>query len=172
MRRRLKLLQKFQRRFSFFFVGISGMIFDLLDRLSGQTPALISCKAKGVFKIFSGRGAIIAMNNDTIYTIDSPGKFRRLLDEARMRGLVIVSEVHRCSSNARFLATEDGATVALGLNFGDLGDVASANDAKWVRSSSAGNFKSRVNTSGKRDFYPLFRLVSLTEGDISTGLKG
>jgi len=127
----------------------------LLDLLSSQTPALISCKAKGVFKFVSGRGAIIAMNNDTIYTIDSPGKFRRLLDEERMRmpGLVIVSEVHRCSSYARFLATEDGATVALGLNLGDpVGDIASANNARWVRNSSAGNFKSRVNTNGRREF--------------------
>ena len=155
------------------FLGTPGTIIDLLDRLSSQTPALISCKAKGVFKFVSGRGAIIAMNNDTIYTIDSPGKFRRLLDEERMRGLVIVSEVHRCSSYARFLATEDGVTVALGLNLGDsVGDIASTNDAKWVRNSSAGNFKSRVNTTGKRDFYPLFRLVSLVEGDISTGLTG
>jgi hypothetical protein len=133
----------------------------------------MSYKAKGVFRFVSGRGAIIAMNNDTIYTIDSPGKFRRLLDEERMRGLVIVSEVYRCSSYARFLATEDEATVALGLNLRDpVGDVFSANDVKWVENSSTGNFKSRVNTTGKRDFYPLFRLVSLAEGDISTGLTG
>ena len=150
------------------------MIIDLpLDRLSSQTPALISCKAKSVFKFVSGRGAIIAMYNDTIHAIDSPGKFRCLLEEERMRDRVIVSEVHRCSSYARFLATEDGATVALGLNLGDpVGDLASTNDAKWVRNSSAGNFKWRVNTTGKRDFYPLFRLVSLEEGDISTGLTG
>jgi hypothetical protein len=154
-------------------LGNSGIIFDLLDRLSSQTPALISCKAKGAFKFVSGRGAIIAMKNDTIYTIDSPGKFRRLLDEERMRGLVIVSEVHRCSSYARFLATEDGATVALGLNFEEpAGNITSENNAKWVRNSSAGNFKSRVNMTGRRDFYPLFRLVALAEGDISTGLEG
>jgi hypothetical protein len=114
------------------------------------------------------------MNNDTIYTIDSPGKFRRLLDEERVKGLVIVSEVHRCSSYARFLATEGGATVALGLSVeAPINTVASADlDAKWVRNSSAGNFKSRVNKTGKRDFYPLFRLVSLTESDVSTGLRG
>jgi len=114
------------------------------------------------------------MSNDTIYTIDFPGRFRRPLDEERLKGFVIVSEVHRCSSYARFLATEDGATVALGLSVEDpVGRVASANlDAKWVGNSSAGNFKSRINKSGNRDFYPLFRLVSLTEGDISTGVIG
>jgi len=35
-----------------------------------------------------------------------------------------------------------------------------------------GNFKSRVNTSGKRYFYLLFRFMSmsLAEGDMFTGL--
>jgi hypothetical protein len=113
------------------------------------------------------------MYNDTISTIDSPGKFRRLLEE-RMKGLVIVSEVHQCSSYARFLATEGGATVAIGLSVEDpVSNLASANvDAKWVRNASTGNFKSRVNKTGKRNFYPLFRLISLTEGDISMGLIG
>jgi hypothetical protein len=155
-------------------LGSSGIIFDLFDRLSSQMPALTSCKAKGAFKFVSGRGAIIAMYNDTIFTIDSPGKFRRLLDEEKVKGLVIVSEVHRCSSYARFLAPEGGATVVLGLSVeGPIDNTASATlDAKWVRNSSAGNFKARVNATGKRDFNPLFRLVSLTEGDVSTGLRG
>jgi len=146
----------------------------ILTSLSRLTPALISCKVKGGFKFMSGRGAIVAMYNSTIYTIESPGKFRRLLDEERIKGLVIVSEVHRCSSYARFLATEDGATVALGLGVeAPIDGMGTANmDAKWVRNSSAGNFKSNVNQNGKREFYPLFRLVSLTEGNISTGLRG
>jgi hypothetical protein len=112
------------------------------------------------------------MNNDTIYTIDSPGKLRRLLEEEKkVKGLVIVSQVHRCSSYARFLATEDGATVALGLSVADpVGDSATV-DAKWVRNSSAGNFKTKVNPTGERNFYPLFKLVSLTEGAITTSLR-
>jgi len=112
------------------------------------------------------------MNNDTIYTIDSPGKLRRLLDEEKLKGLVIVSEVHRCSSYARFLSTEGGATVALGLSVEDPIGNSAALDGKWVRNSTGGNFKARVNATGKRVFYPLFRLVSLTEGDVSTGLRG
>ena len=114
------------------------------------------------------------MNNDTISTIDSPGKLRRLLDEEKIKGLVIVSEVHRCSSYARFLSTENGATVAIGLSVEvPTGNSTSANlDAKWVHNSSGGKFKGRVSAGGKRDFYPLFRLVSLTEGDVSTGLRG
>lgn len=156
-----------------FFPFVSPSVnFDHPVHFFRQTPALVSCKAKGAFKFVSGRGAIIAMDNDTIYAIDSPGKFRRLLDEEKVKGRVIVSEVHRCSSYARFLATEDGATVALGLSVEDPIGNSAALDAKWVRNSSAGNFKARVNTTGKRDFYPLFRLVSLTEGTISTGLRG
>jgi len=112
------------------------------------------------------------MNNDTIYAINAPGRLRRLLDEEDVKGLVIVSEVHRCSSYARFLSTGDGITMAIGLDLGGpAGSAAPANDAKWVKNSSAGNFKSRVNSSGKRHFYPLFRLVSLTAGDVSIGLR-
>ena len=66
--------------------------------------------------------------------------------------------------------------MALRLSIEDpVGMVDSASlDAKWVRNSSTGDFKSSVNKTGnlKRDFYPLFRLVSLTEGDASTGLRG
>jgi len=69
---------------------------------------------------------------------------------------------------------EDGATVALRLSIEDPVDrVTSVNlDAKWVESSSAGNFKSRINKNRKHDFYPLFKLVLLMEGDISTGVIG
>jgi hypothetical protein len=35
-----------------------------------------------------------------------------------------------------------------------------------------GNFKAKVDSTGKTDFYPSLRLISLTEGDISTGLRG
>ena len=75
-----------------------------------------------------------------------------------MKGLVIVSKAHRCLLYTRFLATEDGATVAIGLSINDpVGNVAAADvDANWVRNASAGNFKSRVNKTGKRNFYPLF----------------
>ena len=143
-----------------------------VNHFSRQTLVLISCKTKAAFKFISGQGAIITMYNDTIYTIDSPGKLCRLLEEERIKGLMIVSEVHHCSSYAWFLATECGTTVALGLNVEDaVGKMASGNlDSKWVWSLYAGNFKSRVNTTSKRDFYPLFRLVSLTDSDISTGL--
>lgn len=122
----------------------------------------------------SGRGAILAMDNDTISTIDPPGKLRRLLAEPTMKGLVVVSEVHRCASYARFLSTQSGATVAMGLSVEPpIVNVAAASvDAKWVHSSNAGNFKAKVNKSGKRAFYPLFRLVALTDNDVASGLRG
>ena len=162
-------MQKSQRTFFVFFFAFG----EHLDHLSEsrQTPALISCKTKGAFKFVLGPGAIIAMNNDTIYTIDSPGKLHRLLEEEGVKGRVIVSQVHRCSSYARFLATEDGATVALGLSVAVPVSNPVAVDAKWVRNSGVGNFKTKVNSNGQRDFYPLFKLVSLAEGDITTLLR-
>jgi hypothetical protein len=114
------------------------------------------------------------MDNDTISTIDPPGSLRRLLDVGSMRDCVIVSEVHRCSSYARLLTTNKGGTVALGLTVQPpVSEVVSAAaDVKWVRSSTTGNFKSRVNKDGTRNYYPLFRLVSLKENATSTGLRG
>ncbi|KAF8908530.1 hypothetical protein CPB84DRAFT_1959176 [Gymnopilus junonius] len=143
--------------------------------IAGQTPALVECSVKASFKFNSNKGAVLAMDNDTILTISPPGKLRRLLAAKELqKGYVIVSEVHRCSSYARFLSSSAGATVALGLSAQPpMADVGSAKvDAKWVHSSSAGNFKARVNKEGKRVFYPLFRLVALKESSVSTGLRG
>ncbi|KAF8157146.1 hypothetical protein B0H34DRAFT_489190 [Crassisporium funariophilum] len=142
--------------------------------ISGQTPIFAECQVTAAYKFNSGRGAVLVMDNDTISTIEHPGKLRRLLDDESMRNLVVVSEVHRCSSYARLLTLEGGATVALGLSVKTpVATVAEGNvDARWVRSSNAGNFKSKVNKSGKREFYPLFRLVSLREDAVTTGLRG
>ena len=139
-----------------------------------QTPAFVQCKVKAGFRVTSNRGAILVMDNDVISTIDPPGCLRRLLDEKAMQGCVIVSQTHRCSSYARLLTAKGGKTVAIGLNIEPpVSGVASATaDAKWVRSSNAGNFKSKVNKSSNRDYYPLFRLVSLRDKDTSTGLRG
>jgi hypothetical protein len=114
------------------------------------------------------------MDKDTISTVDPPGSLRRLLDDESMQECVIVSEVHSCSSFARFLTTKEGGNVAIGLSVQPpvSGVVSATADANWVRSSQAGNFKSKVNKSGNRDYYPLFRLVSLKDKDTSTGLRG
>ena len=121
------------------------------------------------------------MENDILVAISPPGILRRLLNSKEFQHLVdnkknpvLVSEVHQCSSYARFLSLKAGATVALALTAEPpVANVGGANiDAKWVCSNSAGNFKSKVNKDGKRMFYPLFRLVSLKEGDVSTGMRG
>ncbi|KAJ6622148.1 hypothetical protein B0H10DRAFT_1788477 [Mycena sp. CBHHK59/15] len=140
----------------------------------GGNPAIARCKVKGAFKFSSGRGAVLAMENDTISTVDPPGALRRLLEDSSMCGFVIVSEVHRCSAYARLLTAHANSTVALGLSVEPpVSGLASATtDATWVRSTASGNFRSRVNKGGERDFYPLFRLVSLTEKAASTGLRG
>jgi len=138
-----------------------------------RDAGIAECKVKAAFSMTSGRGAILAMENDTISTIDPPGRLRRLLDSEELQGQVVVSEVHRCSSYARYLAFEGGRTVSLGLGASDPATQASASaEAKWMCSGKAGNFKSNVAKGGERNFYPLFRLVSLAEKDVSTGLRG
>ncbi|KAF8799158.1 hypothetical protein BYT27DRAFT_6872560 [Phlegmacium glaucopus] len=136
---------------------------------------------KASFKFTSGRGAVLAMENDILVTISPPGILRHLLDSEELqqlvdnnKNLVLVSEVHQSSSYARFLSSKAGATVTLALSAElPVANVGGANvDAKWVYSNSAGNFKSKVNKDGERIFYPLFRLVSLKEGPLSTGMRG
>ncbi|KAJ7453081.1 hypothetical protein FB451DRAFT_1050425 [Mycena latifolia] len=147
---------------------------DVGTSVGGITPAIAQCKIKGAFKFSSGRGAILVMEKDTITVIDPPGALRRLLEDTSMRGFVVVSEVHSCSSYARLLTAQAGSTVALGLSVQPpLAGVASATvNATWVRNVSSGNFRSQVNRKGDRRYYPLFRLVSLTEKATSTGLRG
>jgi hypothetical protein len=112
------------------------------------------------------------MENAMITIIDPPGVLKCLLDDPSMRGVVVVSEVHSCSSYARLLSAEGRGIVALGLCVEPpISGIASAGaTATWVRNLTSGNFKSGVNTEGERSFYPLFRLVSLSEEATSTGI--
>ena len=114
------------------------------------------------------------MDNDVISTIDPPGCLRRLLDERDMRECVIVAQTHRCSSYARLLISKGTRSVAIGLSVQPpVSEVISATgDVSWVQSSKTGNFRAKVNRSGERDFYPLFKLVSLNDTDTSSGLRG
>jgi hypothetical protein len=112
------------------------------------------------------------MEDTRITIIDPPGALKRLLEDPSMRDVVVVSEVHSCSSYARLITAEAGSTVALGLCVEPpISGVASASaTATSVRDVTSGNFKSGANIEGERSFYPLFRLVSLSERDMSTGL--
>ncbi|KAJ7706743.1 hypothetical protein B0H17DRAFT_918412 [Mycena rosella] len=146
---------------------------DVTASGSGILLAITQCRIKGAFKFSSGRGAILVMENDTISVIDPPGAVRRLLEDHSMRGFVVVSEVHRCSSYARLLTDQEGSTVALGLSV-DLpavGVASAAANTTWVRSVTSGNFRSQINRKGDRTYYPLFRLVSLTEEATAMGTR-
>ncbi|KAJ6526229.1 hypothetical protein DFH09DRAFT_936292 [Mycena vulgaris] len=147
---------------------------DVGTSVGAINPAITQCKIKGAFKFSSGRGAILVMEKDTISVIDPPGALRRLLEDPSMRGFVVVSEVHACSSYARLLTAQEGSTIALGLSVEPpvSGVASAAGNATWVRNVSSGNFRSQVNKKGDRRYYPLFRLVSLTEKATSTGLRG
>ncbi|KAJ7910552.1 hypothetical protein B0H13DRAFT_2232894 [Mycena leptocephala] len=144
--------------------GIAAPV-ECLRTHSSTHPALAKCTIKGVFRFSSGRGAILAMENAMITIIDPPGTLKCLLDDPSMRGVVVVSEVHSCSSYARLLSAEGRGIVALGLRIEPpISGIASAGaSATWVRNSGA-------NTEGERSFFPLFRLVSLSEEATSTGI--
>ncbi|KAF8144962.1 hypothetical protein K438DRAFT_2028961 [Mycena galopus ATCC 62051] len=120
----------------------------------------------------SGRGAVLAMENAMVTIIDPPGALRRLLEDPSMRGMVVVSEVHSCSSYARLLTGNKSGTFVLGLQVPPpVADVVSASaNGTWVRQGATGNFKSHVDKKGERVFCPLFRLVSRSEEEASTGI--
>ncbi|KAJ6530915.1 hypothetical protein DFH09DRAFT_882100, partial [Mycena vulgaris] len=139
---------------------------------AGVDPAIVQCKISGAFQFSAGRGAILVMDNDATTVIDPAGALRPLLEDPGMRGAVVVSEVHSCSSYARVLTANTGSTIALGLRVDPpVPGVASiAVDARWVTSRTLGNFKSGVSRNGDRKFCPLYRLVSLEETDLAMGL--
>ncbi|KAI0028841.1 hypothetical protein K488DRAFT_57662 [Vararia minispora EC-137] len=147
---------------------------DMSADVSGQTPALANCSVKASFKFSSGPGAVLTMDRDTITAISPPGALRRLLEDPRMKHCLVISEVHSCSSFARYLGNATVKSVTIGLAVEPpAGAVASASARMhWVRSTTVGNFKSRINEDDERTFRPLFRLVSLKEDDLTTGLRG
>ncbi|VDB89365.1 unnamed protein product [Peniophora sp. CBMAI 1063] len=140
---------------------------------SAQTPSSINCRAQASFKFSAGRGAVLCMDGDTITTIDPPGALRPLLDDTSLpEGVVVVSEVHATSSYARYLGTSAERQVSIGLRATApaLPDVGGADvGAEWLISSTAGNFKSKINPDGARTYYPLFRLVALDGAHVSNG---
>ncbi|KAJ6544670.1 hypothetical protein DFH09DRAFT_885524, partial [Mycena vulgaris] len=139
---------------------------------AGIDPAIAQCRLSGAFQFSTGHGAILVMDNDATTVIDFAGALRPLLEDPKMRGAVVVSEVHSCSSYARVLTAKTGSTIALGLRVDPpVPGVASiAATARWVTSRTLGNFKSGVSKNGDRKFCPLFRLVSLEETDVAMGL--
>lgn len=114
------------------------------------------------------------MDNDVVTTIDPPGILRRLLAEEKMANSVIVSEVHSCSAYVRVLTSDLSKDLSIGLTAEPPVTPVSPTakvDVRWVYNDAAGNFRSKVDNKGERRFYPLFRLVSLKESAVSTGLR-
>ncbi|KIJ56326.1 hypothetical protein M422DRAFT_57686 [Sphaerobolus stellatus SS14] len=147
---------------------------DLSGDVGGATPVLVNCSLQASFKISSERGAVLLMENEATSLIDPPAALLSLLGDSKMQGRVLVSQTHRCSSYARLLTAEGASNVTIGLAATPPAtDVVSAQvTTKWVKTTSAGNFKSGINKDQKRNFYPLFRLVSVKQGPVSVGLRG
>lgn len=86
--------------------------------------------------------------------------------------MVLVSQVHRCSSYARLLTSQKGGKFALGLSIEPPGAPASVHGSvNWVKSAIAGNFKSNSAKTGDRGFYPLYRLVALRDNGPANGFR-
>ncbi|KAF7361121.1 hypothetical protein MSAN_01143900 [Mycena sanguinolenta] len=142
---------------------------DLSLSAGGVYPplGLGQLQAGASFKCASGRGAMLVMKNTAITAIEHPDVLRRLLADPRIaQGMVVVSEVHSCSSYARLLTTNRGDSISLGLHVEPSvpGIPTAALEARWeIENVGAQNIKFQVNKNGERTFYPLFRLVSLSE---------
>ncbi|KAF8144949.1 hypothetical protein K438DRAFT_1631009, partial [Mycena galopus ATCC 62051] len=133
---------------------------SLCRRVISIQPLIPECKV--AFQFARGCGAVLTMRNETMTSIDR-GSLKQLLEDPSMHDMVVVSEVHSCSSYARLLCADGTTTLTLGSHVSTPGLGASASIAsKWVTEGSSGNFKSQVNTRGERTFSPLFRLVSLS----------
>ncbi|KAJ7034946.1 hypothetical protein C8F04DRAFT_1182660 [Mycena alexandri] len=113
-----------------------------------------------------------SMDNTTTTITDPSSALKQLLEDARIRNTVVVSEVHACSSYARLLTTKTDNTVVLDLTVEPavLGVVSCSATAKWVGHGTSGYFKSQANKKGNHTFYPLFRLVSRSEQSMLTGI--
>jgi hypothetical protein len=111
------------------------------------------------------------MNTDSIISVDPPGSLRKLLQDEDLQGFILVSEVHRCSSYARFLSasTDNQIYIGLSIEVPPLNNATVNPEAKWISSSYVGNFKTK--SSQTKDYTPLYRLVSLKEGDETTGIE-
>ncbi|KAF9219267.1 hypothetical protein BS17DRAFT_718091 [Gyrodon lividus] len=135
---------------------------DIATSVERQTPALAECAVKAGFQ-FSSSGAVLVMANDCLTTIHPASSLRRLLEVDGLRGRVLVSEVHRCASYARYMAPPRTSGVVIGLTAQPpLGPPAQANP-KWVLSTNKGELRCKADSSGERKYCPLYRLVSLTE---------
>ncbi|GBE86834.1 hypothetical protein SCP_1000760 [Sparassis crispa] len=150
------------------FVSQNAKVLDVSRDAAGQEPGLADCRVTAGYRFPSSGGAVLAMQNDTILAIDPPGRLRELLEDDTMRDCVVVSEVHRCSSYARYLSSPRTKKIVIGLSEQSAKTTGDA-EVQWVHSTTTGEFKADV--SKDRDFCPLFKLVSLKEDDRSIDLR-
>lgn len=135
-----------------------------------QTPELAECSVKAGFQFTPEGGAVLLMVNDSVSMINPASSLRQLLEVKALRDHVVVSEVHRCASYARYLASPRTKDVVIGLNLPSSGSP-SGTTLEWVRSTQTGNFKAKADDSGQRNYYPLYKLVSVREASDNTGRR-
>ncbi|KAF9236499.1 hypothetical protein BU15DRAFT_76940 [Melanogaster broomeanus] len=137
---------------------------DIATSAESQSPALAECAVKAGFQFSSSGGAVLVMANDCLTTIHPASSLRRLLEVDGLRGRVLVSEVHRCASYARYMAPPRTKSVVIGLTAQPPpGDPSPEANFKWILSTNKGSLKCKADSSGERKYCPLYGLVSLTE---------
>jgi len=139
--------------------------------VDSQTPELAECSVKAGFQFSPGGGAVLLMVNDSVTMINPASSLRRLLEVNALCDHVVVSEVHRCTSYARYLASSHTKDIVIGLNSSSSGSPSAQTAPKWVRSNQAGDFKARADSSAQRGYYPLYKLVSVREASDNTGRR-
>ncbi|KAF8843208.1 hypothetical protein BDN67DRAFT_210660 [Paxillus ammoniavirescens] len=145
---------------------------DAATSAERQTPALAECAVKAGFQFTASGGAVLVMANDCLTTVHPASSLRRLLEVDGLRGRVLVSEVHRCASYARYMAPPRTSSVVIGLTAPPpSGDPSAQENSAWVLSTNKGELNCKVDSSGDRKFCPLYRLASLTEAEQGTGQR-
>lgn len=118
---------------------------------------------------------MLAMQHDTMMSIDPPGSLRRIAEDPTMTQFVFVSETHICTSYLRYLTSPKIRELYVGISAqpsSPFPTVGASIESRWVTNTMTGNFKSRIGKTGTKRFCPLYRLVTLNGTDLTTQLRG
>jgi len=109
-----------------------------MDYISERTrleciPIPASCDVNAIIRFTSGCGAVLAMDNDAISSIDPTCFLQYLLDEDKLQNCVKFSEVHRTSSYARYLSSPTSSkTVTIGFG---VDPCKQFSRPKWIKAA-------------------------------------
>ena len=162
--------------------SLSDLWYDIVGY--SLIPVLASCRVKAEFQFTSGCGAVLAIDNNTICSIDPPNFLRRLLNEDKLQIASSTSKSIRVSflhMLGTFTPLESPRSKTITISLGEepsesVSGIASVMaNLKLASSANASNFKSKVIRKSKdlaNEYTSTIRLVSLKEKNTSVGLRG